>query len=248
MKSFPKIIGILLIASSVVLLISGVVQFILPPVYQAGVTISMPAETPAIPPNNVLTLADTILSKAILNRVITNLDLNRKWGEKFKEDTLSTDTTYLLLKKDIVVSRSPNHNVLEIRVRSDAPAEAAAVANEIARVYGDKEEQAQWRIAQESSITLLEQELTRIDDRVLRETLNKRVKAEKAALVVPHRTVEIIEQAEPNLRPVKPSPALKILFPAMGALIGVVGIIVLIFNSFSTKRSQPGPPPLPSRV
>ncbi|MBN2506977.1 MAG: polysaccharide biosynthesis tyrosine autokinase [Verrucomicrobia bacterium] len=78
----------------------------------------------------------TIQSKSILYQVITNLGLNRTWAEKFKlPEELSTDLTFSILKRQIQVSQTRNTSLIEIKVFSEDPQEAADIANEIAVVY-----------------------------------------------------------------------------------------------------------------
>src|SRR5436190_9530829 len=83
----------------------------------------------------VQTEFETIQSKLILNQVITNLNLNRKWAEKMKVDELPTDLSYSILKHMTDVRQSRNTSLIEIRVISEDRNEAAIVANEIAKVY-----------------------------------------------------------------------------------------------------------------
>jgi len=83
----------------------------------------------------VQTEFETIQSKLILNQVITNLTLHKKWAEKLKADELPIDLTYGMLKSKIDVRQSRNTSLMEIRVISEDKNEAALIANEIADVY-----------------------------------------------------------------------------------------------------------------
>src|SRR5262245_2929805 len=79
---------------------------------------------------------EKIQSKTILYPVITNLGLNRKWAEKFKEPgELRTDITYAILKGHIDVRQARNTALIEIRGFSEDNDEAAVIANMIAEVY-----------------------------------------------------------------------------------------------------------------
>ncbi len=90
----------------------------------------------AFDPYWVETEFQTIQSKSILYQVITNLDLNKKWAERFKEPLpLSTDLTFGILKHQIQVSQTRNTSLIEITVFSEDPQEAADIANEVAKVY-----------------------------------------------------------------------------------------------------------------
>ncbi len=79
---------------------------------------------------------ETLKSKLILYQVITNLNLNKKWAEKFKEEgELRTEISYMILKNKTDVQQSRNTSLIEIRVMSEDKVEAATIANEIANVY-----------------------------------------------------------------------------------------------------------------
>jgi len=79
---------------------------------------------------------ERIQAKVVLYQVITNLDLQRKWGEQFKEEgPLPIDRAYRLLKAQMDVRQSGKAPLIEIRVQSYDRAEAATLANRIAEVY-----------------------------------------------------------------------------------------------------------------
>ena len=79
---------------------------------------------------------ETIQSKLILYQVITNMHLNKKWAEKYKEEgDFKTEQTYGLLKSKVDVRQSRGTSLIEIRVLSEDKGEAADIANEIAEVY-----------------------------------------------------------------------------------------------------------------
>jgi hypothetical protein len=86
----------------------------------------------------IQTQFETIQSKSILHQVITNLNLNKIWGEKLKfERDLRTDESYALLKRMVDVRQSRMTSLIEIRVYSEDKFEAAKLANKIAEVYRD---------------------------------------------------------------------------------------------------------------
>jgi len=91
--------------------------------------------TPGFDPYWVQTEFETIQSKLILNQVITNLNLNKKWAEKMKVDEFPTDLTYSILKRMTDVRQSRNTSLIEVRVIGEDRNEAAVIANEIAKVY-----------------------------------------------------------------------------------------------------------------
>jgi capsular exopolysaccharide synthesis family protein len=147
------------------------VTFILPPTYSSAVRISVQKDATDIAgidrntamfsgydPYWVQTEFEKIQSKLILHQVITNLDLNRKWGEKFKEGELRTDITYKLLKRAVEVVQSRNTSLIEIKVLSDDATEASVIANKIAEVYRDTR-LARWREMSSKGLEKLEDEM-----------------------------------------------------------------------------------------
>src|SRR4026208_607371 len=93
-----------------------VVTFILPKSYASMVRIRVEKDAPDVggiterpqsggyDPYWMQTEFETIQSKSILHQVITNLNLNKKWAEKFKEEgDLRTDLTYQILKGQVDV-------------------------------------------------------------------------------------------------------------------------------------------------
>lgn len=92
---------------------------------------------PGFDPYWVQTEFETIQSKSILNQVVTNMSLNRKWAEKLKVDDIPLEVAYSMLKRLIDVRQSRNTSLIEIRVISEDKNEAANIANEIAKVYKD---------------------------------------------------------------------------------------------------------------
>jgi len=84
------------------------------------------------------TEVERIHAKVVLYQVITNLDLQRKWGEQFKQEgPLPIDKAYQYLSKQMNVRQSGNTSLIDISVQSYASAEAATLANRIAEVYRD---------------------------------------------------------------------------------------------------------------
>ena len=84
------------------------------------------------------TEVERIHAKVVLYQVITNLGLQRKWGEQFKQEgPLPMDKAYQYLKKQMDVRQSGKTSLIEISVQSYASAEAATLANQIAEVYRD---------------------------------------------------------------------------------------------------------------
>jgi polysaccharide biosynthesis transport protein len=131
-----------------VTLTTTVVTFILPKSYASTVRMKVEKDAPdivgiadrayssAYDPYWVQTEFETIQSKSILYQVITNLDLTKKWAERFKQEgELRMDDTYAILKGSVDVRQARNTSLLEISAFSDDPQEAAVIANKIAEIY-----------------------------------------------------------------------------------------------------------------
>ena len=81
---------------------------------------------------------EKIRSKPILEKVIEKLNLNETWGKKTDSGgKLKTEETLQRLNKSLDVRQVPNTGLIDIRVKSDKPEEAARIANTIAEVYRD---------------------------------------------------------------------------------------------------------------
>jgi len=122
--------------------------------------------------NYVQGTIEALQSKSVLNAVITNLNLNRKWAERFnKRSELDLVMTCRLLQKRVEIRlgrRTPfiENPLIEIRVSSEGKVEAAAIANEIATVYREQRD-AQERDWDAAVIKILEEELERLNQRVM---------------------------------------------------------------------------------
>ena len=159
-----------------VALTTTLVTFILPESYASTVRIAVEKDAPDIAsfgsaeravqvwdPYWIQTQFEKIQSKLILYQVITNLNLNRKWAERFKEEgELRTEVTYQLLKNQISVSQTRNTSLIEIKVYSEDRNEAANLANEIARVYKESRLN-RWKDVSEKGIAKLEEELAKVN-------------------------------------------------------------------------------------
>lgn len=151
------------------------VTFILPPTFASTARISVQRDTTDVAGVNlgqntsqtysvydfafwIQTEFEKIQSKMILYPVITNLDLNIKWGEKYKEGALRLDTTFAMLRRKIDVTQTPRTSLIEIKAYSDDPNEAAAIANRIADVYRESRTN-QWLEMSTRGLEALNEEL-----------------------------------------------------------------------------------------
>ena len=211
------VVAAVLMATGCLLLGAGVLyRFLLPKAYHATTTIRVekdPSEmirpgqegagSAPFDPFFIQTEFEKIQSKLILYPVISNLNLNHTWGKKVKDAALKTEVTYRLLKERIEISQSRGSALFEISAWSDDPAEAAALANEIARVY------------RESAGASRREQQTR--------------GKEKTESVKP--PVEIIDVAETPPRPARPNHAIGVAMLVLGGVSLLTGFLLLLMTT-----------------
>jgi capsular exopolysaccharide synthesis family protein len=146
------------------------VTFVLPPRYASTVRISVEKDASDIggingqqaalgfDPYWVQTQFEKIQSKSILHQVITNLQLTKRWAEKTKDSELTQSLAFYLLKKDLTVSQSRNTSLIEIKVESDTPEEAAEIAQKIAEIYRESR-LSTWREMSTEGLRKLQEEM-----------------------------------------------------------------------------------------
>jgi uncharacterized protein involved in exopolysaccharide biosynthesis len=79
---------------------------------------------------------DRLRSKPLLLQVVRNLQLENKWTRRDSSASrLGDDEAVERLRLITVIKPVPSSSIIEIRVSDAAPDEAAAIANELARVY-----------------------------------------------------------------------------------------------------------------
>ena len=255
-----------------------VVTFILPESYASTVRIKVEgdaseinhiADLPTVrntvrnyDPYLLQTELEVIRSQAVLPKVIENMNLNEKWAKRYNMDGLKTTDTMRLLKGRLDVRQFRNTTLMEVRVFSEDPKEAALIANEIASVYQKYRVEEGRRLVLSAFETLEErlrvqkETVADVQRRVerLRKELNipspepaveelrvqyqpyweaKReldegsrslklltwkVALEKTDLNIPRTMTQIVDRAEPGMRPVKPNKPLNLV---LGVLIGV---------------------------
>jgi capsular exopolysaccharide synthesis family protein len=90
----------------------------------------------AYDPYFIQTEFEVIQSELILETVIKDLDLNRKWGRKMTgSEPLKTTETMLLLRRNMDLRPVRNTSLIEITVWSEDAKEAADIANAVASTY-----------------------------------------------------------------------------------------------------------------
>jgi capsular polysaccharide biosynthesis protein len=111
-----------------------------PRIYESTVSVLVdsPNEDEVFPDAHYWTQTtfERIQSKSILYQVITNLNLQTLWAARSgQSEPLSSDETYPMLKRRMIVSQKINSSLIEIAVCSEDRFEAANIANEVARIY-----------------------------------------------------------------------------------------------------------------
>jgi capsular exopolysaccharide synthesis family protein len=126
-------------------------------------------------PYFIQTEFEVIQSELILGKVVEELDLQKEWGKKYAAgDRLKTPEAISLLKSRIELKPVRNTSLIEIRVFSERPQEAADIANKVAEVY-EKFRLDQRRKLSHGGIDALEQRFKEQDTKVgkMQEELEK---------------------------------------------------------------------------
>jgi capsular exopolysaccharide synthesis family protein len=127
-------------------IIATVVTFILPESYASTARIKVePDENIGLAssvagspydPYFIQTTFEIMQSQIVLSNVITHLNLNKTWGDKyFNGEPLKTSETMEILKKRMNLAPVRNTKLIAITVYSDNKDEAAQIANGIAEAY-----------------------------------------------------------------------------------------------------------------
>jgi polysaccharide biosynthesis transport protein len=134
-----------------VVITATLVTFILPESYSSTARIKVerdqsditglmgdPFRAGSYDPYFIQTEFEVIQSEVILTKVIEDprLDLNRVWGKKYANgEPLKTSESMMLLKGRMDLRPVRNTSLIEIRIFSERPEEAANIANAVARAY-----------------------------------------------------------------------------------------------------------------
>jgi uncharacterized protein involved in exopolysaccharide biosynthesis len=132
-----------------IVLIGTIATFLLPESYVSTARIKIERDHPEIQgmsepavantydPYFIQTECEVLQSEAVLSNVVYNLHLNKIWGKQYSApgEELTTRASITILKQQIDLRPVRNTSLIEIRVFSDKPEEAAHIANEIAGAY-----------------------------------------------------------------------------------------------------------------
>jgi uncharacterized protein involved in exopolysaccharide biosynthesis len=146
--SIRQLSGLALLGIGLLLIVLGARLALGPTIYQATARVRVERDqseimglsdqrtTPAYDPYFIQTEFELFQSEIILGRVIESLDLNRAWGAKHAGgERLRTFETIAMLKSMIELRPVRNTSLIEIRVHSEKPEEAARIANALAEAY-----------------------------------------------------------------------------------------------------------------
>lgn len=143
-----KILGLALLLGGLALVGVGLWLLLSPAQYAATARIKIemdesydsfftrPNSTMAYDTYYTPTIFEVIQSQLVLGRVVTNLNLNTVWSDKyFKGAQLNTPKTVEIIKSKMSMALVCNTRSLTITFQSDDPKEAAQIANAIAESY-----------------------------------------------------------------------------------------------------------------
>jgi capsular exopolysaccharide synthesis family protein len=161
-----------------VVITATLVTFILPESYSSTARIKVERDQSDIPtlmgqssmgiydPYFIQTEFEVIQSEVVLGKVIESMNLNEKWGKKYNGNQKFTTTeTMAVLKRQIDLRPVRNTSLIEIRVYSESPEEAATLANNIAIAYQEYRLAQRRKFGQEG-IKSLEDRFKEYEDKV----------------------------------------------------------------------------------
>jgi capsular polysaccharide biosynthesis protein len=200
---------------------SGIVTFFLPESYRSVARVKFGPRQPnqlggvvaGYDPFLMMREVDLMTSDEVLDRVVTNLDLNSRWMAKYlMQARLQTSDSRKMLRDMIELRPVRNTSLFDITVFSDDKDEAAMIANAVAKARIDSRN--------EQVIELIKRGDTNGADGLVGFT--------------------VISTALPGFRPIRPNKPLNIfLGGSLGACLAIAagGISVLIMS----RNSRPPP-------
>jgi len=248
------------------LTLGTVITFILPESYastarikveQDPTSLSVGTASPAAyDPYFIQTTVELMQSDLILNRVITNLNLNTVWGKKYYGgNILKTSEAMQILKGRISLMPVRGTKLISITVYDEEKNEAAAIANAVAEAYREyrvesshqqiaaleKQYQEAEKLLQAGASQLSPNELAQ-HQAAAQALLTKLQSARLSARMPNESMVEIVDPAEPGLKPVKPNKPLNLCISAIGGMVlGTMAGGVAVLGVSLLRRSPPKP-------
>ena len=200
-----------------VVITATLVTFILPESFSSSTKIKIEHDAPDVTgladrspmsgydPYFIQTEFEVIQSEVVLGKVVKDLDLNLEWGKKYAGgERLKTQETIALLKQRMDLRPVRNTTLIEIRVFSEKPDEAAKLANAIAEAYRDHRH-AQRQQLSSGGIKAIEDRLADQETKVreaqtnvdrLREALNISDASSSSETPAPLMTAETLRRIE----------------------------------------------------
>jgi uncharacterized protein involved in exopolysaccharide biosynthesis len=192
----------------------------------------------------IQTTFEIIQSQLVLGIVVTNLNLNKVWGDKyFNGARLETTQSIKIIKGRMRLAPVRNMELIAIRFCSDDSNEAALVANAIASAYRDYRVNLRREIIKKGLETIQQQYQDEEKQISLQPTNREQlleyhkllakkieeVKVEQKNMEDPRRLpmVQIVDRAEPSQFPVSPNRSLGAVLLAVGLLSLLAGIFLL---------------------
>jgi MFS family permease len=197
----------------------------------------LPVE-PRYDPYFLQTEFEVIQSQLVLNRVLETLDLNTRWGQRYaRGEKLTAGKTLELLRQRLQLQPVRNTSLIDINVFDELPGEAAELANAVVDCYVEFRQQ-QVRAYLEAAKTRSATDLVVAGEPRLQQ-------------------VQIIERAQPPIRPIRPNRLLNLFIGAvLGVALGLVAFVATLLWLFlrsAARESGPttheqSPPPTKSAL
>ena len=200
---------------------AGFLGLAAPETYQAVVRMKVPP--PAMPgPYFIQTEFEVIWSEAVLGKTIEKLHLTEDWLTKgFIRRVSARREALELLKRQIQLRVIPNTDLIEMRVESSDPVQAAKIANTVAEIFRSvrADQNRELRIRDRAAIT------------------NSQV--QEVMIVDP--LVNISDVAAVPRKPIRPNRPFCVTAGFFGLLLVVLGIILEVSNRGNPLTPGGGP-------
>ncbi len=178
-KHRTKILGSVFLLAGLALCAAGLRLLLEPAQYQATVRIRVASDATSIiglsgPPRDpseydpyfIQTELEVIQSQVVLGKTVEALNLNTGWGKRYAGGSpLKTVESVNLLKRRLNVRLVGNTMLIEIKVTSEDPNEAATIANTVAEAYREFRLN-QWRQLTLNGIQILTEEYESEEERI----------------------------------------------------------------------------------
>ena len=266
-KTGLMVVGILLIVLGTFVVLTGTAYTLMLPnmyVSSARILVSEPAPEinpfvdqqnhyPAYNPYFLRTQFEIIQSQPMLYEVINRLNLQERWGRE--GERLPRNVAYKILKNSISIFQQRDTSLIYISVKRDNPNEAAQIANELAETYRDSRLDLLAKESRESMDGIraaIKKQQIRVEEaeqavekpqvdveseQFILNQLNTKLREKLIELEIPRNPVEIIDVAEPDMRPVSPNLFMNVLL-SLGLATGpmLVGIVLIVLGSTGKSR------------